>query len=477
MGTLIKSGLPCPVCGSKDNLSRYSDGDYCFTPNCTNKHGKPIPTKIQDFPTKYIHSSLEWRSITKSTCVTYNVRSRNKVVAFPYYYNGLLYAIKYRDCNLKKSHENHMWIDKQQVSPFTMFGIPQLQHSKKVAIAGGEFDAMAVRQLARVPCLSPPNGDGSLDKAVREHAELLATFEEIYLIPDNDAVSHEAFREAAKLLPKGAVRFVALSRTDPNEYLMVKEYEAFNTALYGAKPQSESLYFTSVLSAAEEGFKEYYTSTPLDQYCRFLSNEVTILLGHPQQGKSTFSRWLSMHLAMQGYKVLFLSLEEKPKRTAVKFKNEFENLEAMQDSIILSKLHGSQKPEQFITDINTLLRLHKPEFCIVDNLTALADPNQTLSSINAHMSSIIGISEDFPTHFICISHTSREVKHDKAPKLYDAFGSSFIEKFAANFISIFVPQLNITEFEVLKSRNGTKTTEPIKAFFSKSKGYSFSKER
>lgn len=483
MGSLIRYEA-CPQCGSKDNLAIYTDGKFCFTPGCSNREGAKHPESFErtEWRKHYRHMTLAHRNLHKMTCEVYDVKSKGRITGFPYVWKGKRYAIKYRDFNYpKENRQNHMHIEGR--APCTFFGW-QTVHSKKViVIVSGEFDAMAVRQMTNLPCVSAPNGDASIVATVKFHLEDLLKFEQIYLVPDNDSGCHAAFREAAELLDKDQVRYVTLSRKDANDYLVAKEYEVFKKTLYAGERLSDSLLIDSIKEC-----KTHVEIIPTDipfyngAIMSMRTGEVTLLLGHTGQGKSSVSRWLAIKMAQAGYRTGIFSLEEQPQSYGESLFELFEACQADVDEYVtLAALHGDVALNDLSSAAKAMAKLHSCKLIIIDNLTAAADPSDTNGSLNELMKEVNSLAAKLNVHIICVSHTSREAEKANAlrrakgemvlpPQQADAFGSSFLEKFAWNLIAIHVPVLGMTEFYVHKTRKGMLSL-PVKTTMKFEKGF------
>ena len=476
MGRLIRYES-CPQCGSQDNLAIFSDGYHCFTPGCNyrkgNKHPDQYPTV--DWLPPYKCLTISDRNLSKKTCNIFDIRRNGKIVGFPFVYKGNRYAVKYRDFSLPKNHKGHMMIHGE--APCTFFGwqaVSTASSKKVLAIAGGEFDAASVTQLMNVPCVSPPNGDDSIEAAIKFHLEDLLKFNEIILIPDNDSKGQIAFRKAAELLRKDQVKIVSLSMHDPNEYVKAWAYEEFRKAYSSAERLVDNLLVGSIKSTR--------------QRCQLIGNdipffkvgsringmrtgEVTLLLGRTMQGKSTMARWISLKLAEQGYKTGMFSLEEQPDNYGAALDDLFSSQQLdVDDYVSLSSMHGTLKLDDFKAACFAMVKLHQCQVVVVDNLTAAADPKSTNESLNQLMLNVNKIAAELNIHIICCTHASRECElraaakiakgeEPQPPNIGDGFGSSFLEKFAWNYLTIHVARDGITRIDTPKTRYGKRNKQ------------------
>ena len=226
---------PCPKCGSKDNLARYSDGHaFCFTQGCG--HWEP-PTDGGEVPPRNTSGrkvakdlildgevrALPKRRITEDTCAkfgyTVGTSSRgNTVQLAPYFSGNQLVAQKMRDADKN-------FVTLGDFKSADLFG-QQLWRDggKKVVVTEGEIDCMTVSQLQgnKWPVVSVPNGAQGAKKALQKHLEWLEQFEEVVLLFDMDEPGLAAMAECAPLFTPGKCKLASLPNgfKDPNEMLL-----------------------------------------------------------------------------------------------------------------------------------------------------------------------------------------------------------------------------------------------------------------
>lgn len=235
---------PCPACGSRDNLARYTDGHgFCFGCDHYEPADGSVPTKrrptvAQDFtPLTGEVEALRARGISEETCQHFGyrigVRNGKKVHIAPYYKDGELVAQHTRD-----AEKNFAWVGDAKGFAFELFG----QHlwrdgGKKVVITEGEIDAMSVSQLQgnKWPVVSIPSGTGSAEKAIRANIEWLGKFDEVVLMFDNDEPGREARDDVAPLFAPGKCKVASLPLKDPNDMLKAGRGSEVIDAIWAAK--------------------------------------------------------------------------------------------------------------------------------------------------------------------------------------------------------------------------------------------------
>lgn len=232
---------PCPACGSRDNLARYSDGHgFCFgcghyehaDGTSTHKEHKRVAGLI-DGTVK----DLAKRKITEETCKKWDYRvgeMDGKTVQIANYKDdsGRTVAQKVRGADKKFSvlgdakqmglYGQHLWRDK----------------GLRVVITEGEIDALTVSQVQsnKWPVVSLPHGCQSAKKHVAAAQQWLEGFDEIVLYFDDDEPGRKAVEEVAPLLTPGKVKVARIPGfKDANEALQAGQGKAIIDAIWGAK--------------------------------------------------------------------------------------------------------------------------------------------------------------------------------------------------------------------------------------------------
>jgi twinkle protein len=236
---------PCPACGSRDNLARYSDGHgHCF--GCDHYEPgdgstSPNPRKINRMFNALSgdYGPLEARGITEETCRKFGYMSGKdkdgkRVQIAPYHdEDGNLVGQKLR---YKDKEFSFLGSSKEAA----LFG----QHlwsggGRRVIIAEGEIDALSISQMQgnKWPVVSIPNGAQGAKKSLAKHLEWLNTFDEVVLAFDMDEPGRDAAQACATLFPPGKAKIAHLpgDYKDPNEMLKAGEGDKLVQCLWNAK--------------------------------------------------------------------------------------------------------------------------------------------------------------------------------------------------------------------------------------------------
>lgn len=323
---------PCPACGSRDNLGRYSDGHgFCF--GC--KHYEPGDGQSAT-PTTKRKSALTFdpirgevrpltkRGISEETCRFWGYECgefKDQKVQIATYRNAEGEAVgqKLRFPNkeflvngsLKKAvlYGEHLWRDK----------------GKKIIITEGEIDALSVShaQDNKWPVVSIPNGASGAKKALAARLEYLSAFEEVILWFDDDEPGVLAAAECATLFKPGQCKIaVAPGYKDANEALLGGGRNLIISTIFGAKTYrpdgiiNGADMWDSIASDDAAIVTVLYPWEGLNKILRGArAAELVTLTAGSGIGKSAVIREIAHALVQDGETVGMLMLEESTKRT------------------------------------------------------------------------------------------------------------------------------------------------------------------
>lgn len=234
---------PCPKCGSRDNLARYSDGHgYCF--GCGHhEHGDgdvPSPNRRPRMAQGLLEGgeikALIKRGITEETCRKFGYRIADhhgeRVQVAPYY-----------DADRNLVGQKTRTADKEfevlgSIKEATLFGQQLWQEGgRKVVVTEGEIDCMSVSQAQgnKWPTVSVPAGAKGAKKALAAQLEWLSSFEEVILMFDMDTPGQDAAIECAAMFLPGKCKLAHLPMKDPNELLVAGKADQIISAIWQAK--------------------------------------------------------------------------------------------------------------------------------------------------------------------------------------------------------------------------------------------------
>lgn len=490
---------PCPECGSKDNLARYTDGSaYCF--GCQHhesgegdeapstevpKGDRPMTTLIKGGEHRY----LKKRALSEETCAKFDYRvgenAKGKTVQIAPYKNnkGKTVAQKVRD-----SKKNFAILGDGKKVPTMLFGQSLWRDSgPRIVITEGEIDAMSVSQAQgnKWPVVSLPCGAQNGAKAIAHNLEWLERFDAVVLCFDSDDPGIQAAQECAAMLSPGKAYIARLPMKDANEMLVARKGKELIDALWGAKAwRPDGIVDIASLvddAAADlEIGKDWPWATLTDATYGRRRGELYGFGGGTGCGKSTIFKQIAHHvLENDDLPVGLLFLEEPPKLTAktmagmkmgmrvhvpgVEYDNELlrSTLSELGGRVFLYDHFGSMSFEVIREKIRYMVRALGIKDIFLDHLTALAasidtDERKAIDKIMAELSSL---TQELDCTIYYISHlTTPEGKpHEEGGRVFEKhFRGSRSIAFWSHFMFAIERDKQddggVTTFRVLKDR-------------------------
>jgi twinkle protein len=324
---------PCPECGSRDNLARYSDGHgYCF--GCghyekgdgTVQSAAPKARMSNDLIEGGYFAALRSRGITEETCrkfgyqVVDDFKGRPAQVA-PYHTpEGVLLGQKVRSPDKTFSVMGTL-------KGAGLFG-QHLHRSdgKWVVVTEGEVDALSVSQALgnKWPVVSIPTGANGAKKALAAQLDWLLAFDHVILWFDDDEPGREAVEECAPLFPPGRCKVARMNGfKDANDALRAGKAGDIVSAVWGARTWRPDgiLSGEDLWSRFQEECNESAASVELPwlglqaKSLGLRRGELWTITAGSGIGKSAIVRELAHHLLREGETVGMLMLEESVART------------------------------------------------------------------------------------------------------------------------------------------------------------------
>jgi len=306
---------PCPECGSRDNLARYSDGHaYCF--GCG--HREPAKTdwdKIENMVAK-AYNKLEVVPLEKMTAIYRGMRGITADTM--QFYN----CHTYLNSEGKEQYQNYVYpsggvktryfpkeFSAKDFKTDELFGMNlwNAGTSKTVTITDGELDAMSVYQILHNPkysnpVVSLPSANPSRKLWENVH-EWLSSFDKIVLSIDNDEAGNAISQRIAKMYPNKVYRVPHDKYKDANEFLQAGKAQEFKSAWFNAKKYTPDNVintpdqFLSLYNKAEDhvfvetGIREF------DDMCLgLMQGHFTLFKAQTGIGKTEFMRYLEWRI-------------------------------------------------------------------------------------------------------------------------------------------------------------------------------------
>ena len=329
---------PCPKCGSRDNLGRYSDGHgFCFGCGYYEKEEgmestQPNGEKFDSVPSKGGKEQetvfkkgevkpLAKRGINLETCQKFDYRmgehNGKKCHIANYYNNQKVLAQK-----IRMPDKTFQWIGE----PTGLYGEWLWRDGgKMIVVTEGEIDCLSVSMVQgnKWACVSVRNGAQGAKRDIQKSLEWLEKFETVVLMFDMDDAGQKAAQSCASVLSTGKAKIARLPLKDANEMVQQGRISELISSIWEAKTyrpdgivNGEDLWHT--ISNQELVHSVDYPYVGLNEKTHGLrKSELTTITAGSGIGKSAFVREIGFNLIKQGERVGFIMLEETVKRTAL----------------------------------------------------------------------------------------------------------------------------------------------------------------
>ena len=317
--------IPCPVCGSSDANSLYSDGHtFCF--RCHTRTDGNNTTHNHHVSNVQLQGSarrLQSRGISEQTCEHFKTYKDGEILRH-YYFDSTGKAV-----GAKVRTKDKDFRCEGEVK--SLFGMQNFRHKttnkeKKLVITEGEMDAMSVWEAQpNWAVVSIPNGAAAAKKAIQNNYEWVNYYDKVVLFFDNDEAGHKAVKEAAGVLPPGKVFIGFLDDyKDASEALQAGDTEVIRAVINYDHTQ----YQPDGIVDAKTLLDLITTPTPPSDHdypfqglqgklhgIRY--GELVTITAGSGIGKSSFCRAIATHLLDKGERVGYLALEESMRRTSL----------------------------------------------------------------------------------------------------------------------------------------------------------------
>jgi twinkle protein len=319
---------PCPSCGSRDNLARYSDGHgFCFGCN----HYEPARGAYKALARshqgltflKTTYQELPKRKINEETCRKwgYGVADYNdQSVQVANYRNGEGSVVAQKIRTRSKD-----FIIIGEGKNLGLWGeFLWRDGGKMVVVTEGELDALSVSQVQgnKWPVASLPFGAAGAARAFKRSLDWLESFETVVIMFDQDEPGQKAAIECALLMSPGKAKVAKLPLKDPNEMLMAGRTKELISSIWDAKtyrpdgviPGDE--LWERVSSDDQTESVEYPWIGLNEKTYGIRQGEVVTLSSGTGQGKSSVCREWQLWLLNKGFTVGVVALEENVRHSA-----------------------------------------------------------------------------------------------------------------------------------------------------------------
>ena len=327
---------PCPSCGSKNNLARYSDGHaVCFTGGCSHYEratGEVIESKSKTnrkLEMNGVVASIPDRRISEATCkkfgvtVEYDTEGKISKHHYPYYDKdtGAQTGTKSRIVDSKGFYASGTFDN------VGLFGQQAFKGGGKyITVVEGEADALAVSEMfdGKWAVVSIRSGASGAVKDIKQNLEWLETFENVVICFDNDKAGQEASRAVLDLFTPNKAKNVKLSAKDAGEMLKERNVQGFIKEWWNAKTyQPDGIIagldtWESIVAQEDVQSIPYPWSCLNDMTYGFRERELVTITSGSGMGKSQIVRELEHYLlGATDDNIGILALEEDIPKTAL----------------------------------------------------------------------------------------------------------------------------------------------------------------
>lgn len=455
----------------------------------TYERPKSEPTKINNEVVKF----FEGRQIPLETLELLKVGSHNEYIAFNYYdVNGQHRNIKYRNIYDKKD------MRQMKGAKPVPFNGQCIRNAPYILITEGEPDVMAWVTAGVHYAISGPNGSNSnwVDLVYDE----LDKVESIYLATDNDEKGQKYEKELARRFDKEKLYRINYGAwKDANQVLIDNGLEEGKEILKHLFEEAEPYPVPGIEKASDfqeeslsyfiHGYPDTYR-TGVEDFDRLWSlhlEDLTIVSGTPNSGKSNLVDWLTVNFAAaNNWKAAFYS-GEKTKQihlAGLAYKRLEKSREALDPSNPKDQLsvleainwcgerffylnEEENTPEEIITKAEYLVKRHGIRILVVDNFTTMQVSPPAGMEFRDYIGKVLGMFTRFAKHNQChvflVVHPRKMTKRDDGtyviPDGYDLYSSSHFFNLTDNGISTRAGD-GYTDIKVWKVRHREFVGEP-----------------
>lgn len=472
----VRTHIPCPLCGSHDAATLYSDGHtYCFS--CQGYiQGERTGgyTVSRELLTDLEYISLDKRKLTAETCrkYGYGVMSENgkPYQVAPYYdKDGNLVAQ-----HLRGADKTFSW--RGQPKNLQLFG----QHlfaggGKMVVVTEGEIDCLTVSQVQgnRWPVVSLANGAGSAVKAFKDNLEWLESFDKVVICFDMDEVGRKAASNAAQVLSPGKAYVMELPLKDPNDMLKAGKTEELVNCIWQAHPYRPdgiicgADLWEEIIKPPQVGYKTPFPKlNTMTEGIR--KKEIWLFTAGSGIGKSTIVHELAYDLLMNhNCTIGVMALEESKRRAAERYLSIYlnkplhlsregvseEELKAAYDATIgqegrffLYDHFGSSDIDTLMSRIRFMAVTCNIDFLVLDHISIVVSGLRDAGTderkqIDILMTALRSLVEDTGIGVLGVVHLKRPPQGEswnegKEPSLTDLRGSGGLEQLSDTVVAL-----------------------------------------
>jgi twinkle protein len=396
------------------------------------------------------------RGLNEQTIADFKVREVAGKAAFPYFRDGKLINVKYRDTKTKRDMRQEAGAEP------CLFGWHLIgPNVRSIAICEGEIDAMTLHQF-KIPALSVNAGAGN-HQWVENDWERLERFSEIWLCFDDDEAGRKGAGEVANRLGIERCKVVQFGAKDANQWLQDgASGEDFHAALKAAKTKdpdelvSIATFFgevKSMLYPAPESKRlpMLLLGERYEACVEFRPGEVSIWTGINGHGKSLMLNQVQLGLMSQGELVCVFSGEMSPGTQAKRLVKQASGTdmptpayidaigEWVHDKYWLIKITGTSTIARLSEVFSYAAKRYGVTQFVIDSLMMTDVPEDgpgALTQQKKAMQQLTDFAKTHNAHVHLVAHPRKPRDEGAAPGKMDVAGSGKITDAADNVFSV-----------------------------------------
>jgi twinkle protein len=495
---------PCEECGSSSGVGVFLDNDdsefkYCYACNQVISKGDGEALNNSYSISNASINNLSSRRISKQACVKYEVLSevengKDIVHYYPHTINGE--TVSYMVRVLPKSFSQISIKDSLKGTEF--FGQKQCGNGgKMIIVTEGQLDTLASFDMLKAEgksyrVCSIINGASSAVKCFKDNYEWINSFDNIFLVFDQDDPGKEAAEKVVTLFEPGKVKVVSISEKDANDMLVAGKSKEFLQAIFNAKAGkiegivSVDDIFEEAIKPPEVG-KSYPWKTLNDVTFGYRTKELIGIGAGSGCGKTELMKELinnTIHNHNEVAGVIFL--EEPVTKTlkvlaGKKLNKRFHipsehggdwtidelttGINELKGKVYLYNHFGAKNWESIEGKIRYMVNALGIKDIYLDHLTALvAQEDNEYKALNKIMEELASLVQELDCTIFYVSHLRKNTStpheeggHVSADQFKGSgaivYWSNFLFGLERNQIAEDVDERNTTTFRVLKDRN------------------------
>ena len=437
----------------------------------TVKPSKPLHKLLPIAPTSAVVDWFAARGISADILNKYRVSSKGTVINFPYYKDGKLMFVKYRD--IAKSKEDSMFVEAGGTQ--ILFGWQAIpEDARSIVITEGEPDTLAYA-MCGIPAVSVPVGGGTGNKQdnwIQNDYDKLEQFDTIYISMDMDQAGQDALKTILPRLGNHRCKIITLPNKDANDTLLaghnLKDY--LLTAKHKDPEEiKQATYFLDDVKKAFAGDAELCGDYPpwvkmVDKF-RMRPGEITIWQGINGHGKSMALSQVISNLAAHRIKSCVASMEMRPSQQLMRMNQQLTGeekpscayLDFVNDQVMpflyIINIHGTAKSSRLLELFRyAVLRFGCRHF-VVDSLAKCGMAEDDYNAQKAFVESLADFANSTMAHVHLVCHSRKQEDEASMPNKMDVKGTGALTDMVDNVISVWRNKKKEEQIQMARDNN------------------------